>query len=200
MIIPKKRKIPAMIREVIIPYGSEMKSVKLDGISRTVVARGEASAKLVSPDVLIRSVENPVGKPPLRRFLEGSKQLVVIVNDATRRTPTAQILESISPYLEKTAFTLLVACGAHPEPTSSELKRILGKNHQTLKPKTVFHVSKCSKDMVHLGRSSRGTDFHINHLAVDADQWKMSLKKIALNEIKKVQPVAPVAPVAKEAK
>lgn len=63
------------------------------------------------------------------RFIESKKHLV-ITNDATRPTPTAQILKFLQEQT-KFEFDILVATGSHKPPTKTELGNILGKFSET---------------------------------------------------------------------
>ncbi len=47
------------------------------------------------------AIANPVGSDNLDNFLKGAKNVLVIVNDATRPTPTGRILDAIDAHLEK---------------------------------------------------------------------------------------------------
>ncbi len=159
-----------MTREVIIPYGNESNVVKLDGIAESVVAYPRDSVGEISSDSVLESIEKPVGKPPLRDFLAKSKKLLIVVNDGTRRTATAEILELVHPYVERMDFKILIACGAHSKPKLDDLKRILGRNYARLSDKVTFHDSRQTEEMVYLGRSRRGTEFSINSLAIESDR------------------------------
>lgn len=159
-----------MHKEVIVPYKTQNEIVKLDGIAKSVVAYSKDSPQKISSDAIIESVERPFAKPPLREFLAKSRRLLVIVNDGTRQTATAQILELIHPYLEKIDFQILVACGAHSEPRPDDLKKILGKNYGKLSERIVIHRSRREEEMVYIGRSKRGTELYINSLAVQSDR------------------------------
>ncbi len=159
-----------MNKEVVVPYGNKKKIVKLDGTVKNVLAYPKDPSQELSSDCILESIHKPLGTPSLRKFLEHSRKLLVIVNDATRRTATARILEVICPYLERVNFRILVACGAHPKPKLGDLKTILGESYGELNEKTIFHDSNCREKMVYLGRSRRGTEYSINSLAIESDR------------------------------
>ena len=45
---------------------------------------------------LERALRNPISSEPIEDFLKGGKDIVFIVNDGTRPTPTAAILRALS--------------------------------------------------------------------------------------------------------
>jgi len=157
-------------REIIVPYKSGEEAVTLDGVAQALVVSPTNTTQQVSADSIIESIERPVEKPSLQRFLKGGRNVVVIVNDGARRTATAQILDAVYPYLEKMEFTVLIACGAHPEPTRDELGRILGRNVGQLADRVRLHRSEHREEMTYVGKSKRGTEFYLNSLAVHADR------------------------------
>ncbi|MDR1625928.1 MAG: lactate racemase domain-containing protein, partial [Spirochaetia bacterium] len=94
------------------------------------LARGDAAC------ILGTALEHPLaadggeGKS-LAEFLGGGKRLLIIVNDATRPTPTEAMLNNILPAareagFEDTDITLVVATGGHRAPVEEEYRQILG--------------------------------------------------------------------------
>jgi len=66
------------------------------------------------------------GFAPPEEFLNGAKDILIIVNDATRPTPSYRIITAILPFLLNKKVKFLVATGMHRAPlrtsttTSSE--------------------------------------------------------------------------------
>ncbi len=55
------------------------------------------------PDKVIgQSIDNPIGYDSLEAFLDGGKDIVFIVNDGTRPTPTAKVLDALSKRMDLT--------------------------------------------------------------------------------------------------
>ena len=50
-------------------------------------------------EVIRRALEHPFGSPRLGEFLAGARDVLVIVNDQTRPTPTARVLDYLEPEL-----------------------------------------------------------------------------------------------------
>jgi len=123
-------------------------------------------------EVFKEGMETPLNSPSFEEFLEKGKKHLLIVNDATRPTPTARVLEHLYPFLKEIDFKLIVATGSHRAPTEEELRFIFGKLYEPLKKenKILVHHAKDDKRMVHLGFSKRGTPVYINESVLEADK------------------------------
>jgi nickel-dependent lactate racemase len=111
----------------------------------------------------------------LTEFLRGGRRVLIIVNDATRPTPTEAILGALIPVLEnaeikKENLTLLVATGAHRKPTEEEYRQILGAAYDTLRARAVHHDARKDADMADLGHTRNGTPILLNKRLFDADR------------------------------
>ena len=120
-------------------------------------------------DVITHALKNPVGSASLDAFLEGAKSVLIIINDATRPTPTPAMLEALLPTLEKhniedTNLTILIATGAHRGATEKEFEQLLGKFAPRLQKYCVSHDSKHEEMLIHLGDTRNGTPIVLNKL------------------------------------
>ncbi|MDR2068569.1 MAG: nickel-dependent lactate racemase [Spirochaetaceae bacterium] len=111
----------------------------------------------------------------LTEFLRGGRRVLLIVNDATRPTPTEAILGSLIPALEKGGIktediTLLVATGAHRKPTEEEYHQILGGFYDRLRVRTIHHDARKDEDMADLGRTRNGTPILLNKILFEVDR------------------------------
>ncbi|MDR2392876.1 MAG: nickel-dependent lactate racemase [Treponema sp.] len=111
----------------------------------------------------------------LAEFLEGGKRILVIINDATRPTPTAAMLAALMPAFRKAgvpnkSLTLLVATGAHRAPTEDEYRQILGGLYGELRGRAVHHDARKDGDMVELGNTRNGTPILLNRRIFEADR------------------------------
>ena len=132
-------------------------------------------------DILRYALNNPLGADSspggtgLAEFLRGGRKVLIIINDATRPTPTEAMLQALLPDLEAAGFgpealTLLVATGAHRLPTETEYKQILGGLHGKLRGRCVSHDSRNAEDMVDLGSTRNGTPILLNKRLFEADR------------------------------
>lgn len=79
-----------------------------------------------------QALEKPIAIPSLKVKLAEAKNLAVIVDDATRPTPVAEILKVVLPFLEecgckKDRVTIVAALGTHVAMEKEELEKRLGK-------------------------------------------------------------------------
>ena len=120
-------------------------------------------------EVLNKALDAPLGYPSLEAFLEGGKDIVVIVNDGTRPTPTAAVLDALAARMDLRSARYLIATGTHRAPTEEEYRNIFGKHLEELRDRIVVHDAKTS-ECVNLGTSKNGTPMEVNKIAVDADR------------------------------
>ncbi len=123
--------------------------------------------KTSNKDIITHALRNPIGSESLDAFLEGAKSVLIIINDATRPTPTPSMLESLLPAIERhkiedTYITILIATGAHRKATEKELEQLLGTYKVRLQKCCVSHDSKQKEDLVHLGDTRNGTPIILN--------------------------------------
>ena len=114
-----------------------------------------------------KSINDPIDSPNLREFLKGANKILIIVNDATRTTPTAEVISEIYEEIKSYNVTFIVAVGTHRDLTEKEYQQIFGKFRNQFK--IIIHDSKKS-EMTYLGTTSRGTEVKINSLAVICDK------------------------------
>ncbi|MCL2607004.1 MAG: nickel-dependent lactate racemase [Methanomassiliicoccaceae archaeon] len=125
-----------------------------------------------SDKTISEAVDAPIGFGSLAEFLDGGKDIVFIVNDGTRPTPTAKVLDTLSKRMDLRKARYLIATGTHRDMTEEEYDFVFGSHYKDLKDRIISHDSKNS-ECVHLGRSKNGTDMEVNRIAVDADRLVM---------------------------
>ena len=123
-----------------------------------------------SPDEVInKAIDKPIGYDSLEEFLKGGKDVVFIVNDGTRPTPTAKVLDALSKRMDLRSARYLIATGTHRAMTEEEYDFVFGKHYNNLKDRILTHDANKS-ECIHLGKSKNGTDMEVNKIAVDADR------------------------------
>jgi len=115
------------------------------------------------------ALDNPIGYDSLEAFLKGGKDVVFIVNDGTRPTPTAKILSALKGRMDLRSARYLIATGAHRGMTQEENDFVFGPNYENIKDRIITHDANKS-ECVHLGTSKNGTEMEVNKVAVDADR------------------------------
>ena len=116
-----------------------------------------------------RALQNPISSERIEDFLKGGKDIVFIVNDGTRPTPTAAVLRALSKSIDLGSVRFLIATGIHRAPTEDEYQMIFGELYDSLKDRVHSHDSRGDR-MVFLGSSKNGTEMAVNEMAVNADR------------------------------
>ncbi|WP_299978140.1 nickel-dependent lactate racemase [Desulfobacula sp.] len=116
------------------------------------------------------AINNPINSKSFKEFLRDTKKVLVIVNDATRPTPTQKILEFIFDDLKQTDFNFIIATGAHRGPSQEEYLQIFGSYYEEIKDRIIVHDARVEEDMVFLGQSTNGTQMYVNKAGVEADK------------------------------
>ena len=76
------------------------------------------------PDQVIGdSIDNPLGIGSMAEFLEGGEDIVFIVNDGTRPTPTAKVLDALSKRMDLRSARYLIATGGSRTGSSATMRR-----------------------------------------------------------------------------
>jgi len=122
--------------------------------------------------VLRDGFARPIGAPRLREAVRRSDRVLVLIDDATRATPTARVLPAVFDELHAAGVTdeqveFLEAPGTHRPMTDDELREKLGDRygrhrvhqHRYLDPSSLHHF----------GRTRDGTPVTANRLLVERD-------------------------------
>lgn len=151
-----------------IPYGETIDTIELaDGNVEQVVLPN--SVPLVDEtETLQAAIFHPLKSPGLAEFLKDRNNILLVVNDATRPTPTGLVLEIIYPLLTDKNFKVIIATGSHRAPTEEEYHFIFGKFYRELKDRIHVHDAKKS-DCFSLGKTRRGNEIMLNTLIREAD-------------------------------
>ena len=119
-----------------------------------------------------RGLLEPIGKRRLREAAAGKKQALVLIDDATRTTPTAKLLPAVmeelhAAGLEKKQVRILTAQGTHRRMEEAELRKKLGKLFGQYE---VFqHDWKDEASFHTFGKTADGTLVRANKLLKESD-------------------------------
>lgn len=152
-----------------IPYGGGIEAVEIpdECVGDIVYPKDVHTPNKAS--LIIQAFQRPYGSKPLKEFLEGGENVLVIVNDATRPTPSGKIIGVIAPLLKGKAVKYLIATGMHRAPTEEEHRFIFGDIYDSIKKDVYAHDAKNS-EMVLIGTSKNGTVLKMNKMVADADR------------------------------
>jgi len=116
-------------------------------------------------------IENPVGSKTLNQLAKNRVRAVIIVDDLTRPTPAAVLVDILIAELTNAgipneSITIIVGGGAHKPATGDDIRRKLGPyipSSIRVKP----HNS--HEDLIFLGTTSKGTPLYINREVYESD-------------------------------
>ncbi|WDP89587.1 MAG: nickel-dependent lactate racemase [Desulfobacter sp.] len=117
------------------------------------------------------SIANPINSKNFKDFLSDAQQVLVIVNDATRPTPTKKVLDVIFEDLSRVNYNFIIATGAHRGPSEEEYIQIFGEYYEKIKDNIIVHDARKDEDMVLIGQSTNGTEMYVNKAGVEADKF-----------------------------
>ena len=157
--------------KISVPYGKDgTLTVTLDDAVQPRFLEAN-DVTIDNPDqVIAASVANPINSRPFDAFLHDAGKVLVIVNDATRPTPTAKVLDVIFDLLSETDYHFIIATGVHRGPSEEEFIQIFGEYYPKIKDRIIVHDARKDADMVYLGDSSNGTPMYVNKAGVEADR------------------------------
>lgn len=109
--------------------------------SADVTAVGRRTASNVDTERVLRdALARPLNAPSLGDFLRNAEYPLVVVNDATRSTPTAAVLALLLPELRHHPnWRVIVATGLHRAPTHDELGQIFGRCSPHIRDRILIH-------------------------------------------------------------
>jgi nickel-dependent lactate racemase len=152
-----------------VPYGKDSKlEAEID--EQSVIGIIEPNEVEIGDEteIIRQALNNPIGSPSLKEFLKDARDVLFIVNDPTRPTPTARVLDIIGDDIAGQNVSFIVATGIHRAPTEEEYLQIFTEKYYTkYKDRIHSHDSK-NDEMVYLGTSKNGTEMKVNKIGVDA--------------------------------
>ncbi len=124
-------------------------------------------------EIIEEALLQPIGSSPLHETLEWCQDVLILVDDYTRTTPTQKILPRLMIELERggikrEGIRFLIASGTHRPMTEEEILKKFGKEI----PKQYLilnHHWWDSSQMVYLGETPSGIPIYINRLVEEVD-------------------------------
>ncbi|MBU1194268.1 MAG: nickel-dependent lactate racemase [Proteobacteria bacterium] len=154
-----------------IPYGKDSSmsvnvddAVRVNFLEANDVTIGDENKNIQN------GIANPLNSKHFKDFLADAKKMLIIVNDATRPTPTQKVLSFIFEDLKHTEYHFIIATGAHRGPSEEEYLQIFGSFYEQVKKNIIVHDARKKEDMVFLGNSTNGTPMYVNKAYVQADK------------------------------
>ncbi|MBU1626382.1 nickel-dependent lactate racemase [bacterium] len=146
-----------------IPYGISTISVSLKDVVPEILY--PKSFTIENEEKTLKdAIENPIDSRNFHEFIYGEEELLIIVNDATRPTPTAKILHLLFPFIKNKKLKFLIAAGTHRAPIENELITIFGVIYELIKDSIHIHDARKFDLMTFYGTTKRGTKIYLNNI------------------------------------
>jgi nickel-dependent lactate racemase len=170
------------MKEIKIPwaswYGDKIKELPITdnwNINICNITDGER----INKESIVNSIKEPIKVEKISILARNKKNIIVLIDDLTRRTPTELIFPYILEELKEANISdehisVLVASGAHRQLNKINLLKKIGKKYIT-RFKILSHCP--YENNLYLGKSSSGTPIYINKFFLDAD-FKIAIGSI----------------------
>lgn len=157
-----------------VPWGTATVPVEVDP-RRVAGVLGANVDAVEDPEEVLRRAIGRAGSS-LKDFLSGAPSpLLVVVNDGTRPTPSADVLEVVGADLERwlqipgRELSFVIATGTHRVALPAEIEHIFGVEFAKIHAERIFSHDATDKDeLLHIGRTRRGTEIVVNRLLAEA--------------------------------
>jgi len=119
-----------------------------------------------------RALSQPIGTRRLNEIAKKGNKVAIVVDDATRATPSYLIVSPLLNELNTAGvadedISMIFGCGSHRAVKPDEMEKLVGEE-ALRRVKTMSHDHK-SDDQVFLGRTSFGTKVYVNKVFAEAD-------------------------------
>lgn len=151
-----------------IPYGKGSIAIQIPDDNLKGVIRPNEVKIGDEGGTISQAIENPINSRNFEEFISDAKDVLFIVNDGTRPTPTEKVLDILHPKFKGKDIRFLIATGVHRAPTEEELRFIFGKHLDYVRDKIHVHDAKKDEDMVFIGVSKNNTQMYVNRLGVES--------------------------------
>ncbi len=156
--------------ELAVQYGKDTVTIQLPDHCVLGVISPNKVEIADERETVYNALSNPIKSQSFFEFITDPQDILFIVNDATRPTPTAKVFEILYDDIKDLNFKIMIATGTHRPPTEDELSFIFGKYLEEFRDKIIIHDSKQDEELVYLDTTVRGTEVYINRLAYDAEK------------------------------
>jgi len=124
-------------------------------------------------EIIEEAFLQPIGSSRLSEILEWCQDVLILVDDYTRTTPTQKVLPRLMKELERggikrEGIRFLIASGTHRPMTEEEILRKFGKEIPKQYP-ILNHHWWDSSQLIYLGETSSGIPIHSNRMVEEVD-------------------------------
>ena len=151
-------------------YGDEPITIKFPSYWDVTVV-GEENIPSLTEDQIRERINNPIGSPRLSVLASKRNHAGIIIDDITRPTPTAKLIPFMLEELKyaginEDSIIIVIASGTH---RSASREDIIKKVGESIANNIRVIPHDCRKNLVYLGKSSRGTPLYVNQAVLECD-------------------------------
>ena len=151
-----------------IPYWGEELNISLPKQNVGEIIYPNSVELRSENEVISHALLNPVNSPSFDNFIKGDEPLLFVINDATRPTPNAKIINLLWDKIKNKNVKFIIATGAHRGASKDEYNELFGNHFSKLKDKTISHDARNEKDNIFVGKTKNGTEVFFDKLVTDA--------------------------------
>jgi nickel-dependent lactate racemase len=159
--------------DVWLPYGKSDVCVRIP--ARNLLGSIEPKDKAITPDAkteVERALKEPFGSKRLSEIAQPEHKIAIVVDDATRKTPSDVMLLPVLAELNAAGVkdenvTIIFGCGTHRAVKSEEAARLLSEEVLN-RVKTVSHDCK-AEDLFFVGKTKHGNKVYVNRVFAESD-------------------------------
>ncbi|HZJ98449.1 MAG TPA: nickel-dependent lactate racemase [Tissierellaceae bacterium] len=163
------------MRNIELPYYTgvvklEIEEKNLKGILKNNA--GEFKAELSQEELVIESLNNPIGSESLIKLSKGKDRVLVVTSDHTRGVPSKITLPLILAEIRKgnpdADITIIISTGLHRATTEEEQRKMFG-DEIVDNEKILVHDAFDDEQMEYVCQLPSGASFVINKIALESD-------------------------------
>ena len=121
-------------------------------------------------EVLFEAFNNPIDTVSFDDFIKGDEPILIIINDATRPTPNARIIDLFWNKIKDKSIKFLIATGGHRGPSKDEYLELFGNHYSELEKKIFSHDSKNKEENIFIGKTENGTEVYFDKMVINANK------------------------------
>lgn len=159
--------------DVWLPYGKTEICARIPAVNLLGLIEPKEKPGVADPRAEIeRALKEPIGTKKLDEIVKAGDKVAIVVDDATRATPSYLMVPLILDELSRVGVkdedvTIIFGCGGHRAVKPDEMAKLLGE--ETLKRVKAINHDYKSKDHVYVGKTSFGTKVYVNRIFAEAN-------------------------------
>jgi len=159
--------------DVWLPYGKTEVCARIPTRNYLGSIEPKERPGIVDPRAEIeRALNEPIGTKKLREIAKAGDKVAIVVDDATRATPSYLMVPPLLDELNRAGVkdedvTIIFGCGSHRAVKPEEMEKLVGE--EALKRVKIISHDYKSADQVFLGKTSFGTKVYVNKVFAEAN-------------------------------